>query len=162
MNTAAAEAAAHRLPILTLAARLAHTANRAVDQLRDIVLADAYQRAGPYGGYSELNADGWPLQLCLSLGPERTKVRLLGDPGWRLRRPNDRWKASEAALAEGFAAADAVALLSLAKDLLSRAQRAPDGIEAFRRGFVWLAASLAAPGAAVYLDAQPFAAQAWI
>lgn len=162
MNTAAADAAAFRLPILTLAARLAHTANRAVDQLHAIVLANAYQRVGPHGGYSELNADGWPLQLCLTLGPERTKVRLLGDPGWRLRYPKDRLKASEAALAESFVAADAAGLLHSAKDLLSRAQLAPEGIEAFRRGFVWVAVNLAAPGAAVYLDAQPLGAQAWM
>jgi hypothetical protein len=118
-----------------------------------LLAADA---SGTAGGWSELNADGTPLQLCLTLSGGTAKTRLLGDPGWFLADAGARYGASAAALRDCFTAAGSASLIPQALELLASVVTASDlGLDVWWRGFIWLAAGLNTPGAALYVDMAP-------
>jgi Prenyltransferase and squalene oxidase repeat len=113
------------------------------------------------GGYSELNSDGTPIQLCLTASPGgRRAVRIIADPAWRLSDPATRLAESSAALARALPMADAASLAPICATLLTHAVPAdPDAIRAFPSAFFWLGAGLGRPGFAIYADLRPHPTQ---
>jgi len=100
---------------------------------------------------SRLNNDGSPLQVCASLGPGGTGVRLLGDPAVELAGAA-RFEAACAALRAAGERGGAGALAELAE---SAARRFVDEqTMALDSGPAWLACGLGAPGVALYLTAR--------
>jgi hypothetical protein len=110
------------------------------------------------GGYSELNSDATPIQLCLTAGVGgRRAVRIIADPAWRLSDPAARLAESCVALAHALPMADAASLGPLCETLLAHAVPAgPNAIRAFPSAFFWLGAGLGRPGFAIYADLRSY------
>ena len=107
-------------------------------------------------GRSGLNHDGAPLQLCVGLGRDGPRYRLLGDPasdvvdiGLRFRRS---LRTTDSILASTGSGAIEPAIASTLNALVG-----DDGIfhpDHYPDGVVWLGAPLAGPGIALYVDAR--------
>ena len=114
------------------------------------------------GGRSELNNDGSPLQVCLSSSERGSSVRLIIDPAWYLGVPAERLEVSRNILVDALREAGAGELISLFLDMLEVAlppASAPDYqsvLTRFTRGFFWLGVGVDKPGAAIYMDMQPY------
>ena len=110
------------------------------------------------GGYSELNSDATPIQLCLTAGVGgRRAVRIIADPAWHLSDPAARLAESCVALAHALPMADAASLGPLCETLLAHAVPAgPNAIRAFPSAFFWLGAGFGRPGFAIYADLRSY------
>jgi len=117
---------------------------------------------GQGGGNSELNNDGSPLQLSLSLGTDQNRVRLIVDPAWALGDPTKRWQCS-ASIFNSVLAERATGSLHPLRDSLFALAIPQDeqALQAFTRGFLWVGASFDSPGVAVYVDMQPHGLTGW-
>lgn len=147
--------------LLAIGARLASEREFNVRSLGHSLLA-ARPDGGGFGGVSQLNNDGTPVQLCLSSSPERIGVRLIVDPAWQLSAPAERYEASLCALNEACERAGAVAMRPLCQTMLDVAR--PDDeriVNQFTRGFFWIGVGVGQHGLAVYLDTKPYGDSAW-
>jgi len=104
-------------------------------------------------GRSQLNWNGSPLQLLISLREDRATIRLLGDPIHDLTDPVARYETGRKALRAASAFADAPALRAAAESTLELAvSRGPATPGACHLGSVFVGVALGAPGAALYLS----------
>lgn len=123
-----------------------------VDELVQTMLA--LSGSSGQGGHSSLNANGSPLQLCLTLGARRQAVRFIADPASHLSDPIARAHAARVALHRliSFTGSDEILRLADATwDLLLPSKFAL--LRRYVEGIVWLGATTGSPGCAAYIDA---------
>ncbi|WP_322014702.1 prenyltransferase/squalene oxidase repeat-containing protein [Paraburkholderia sp. J12] len=143
------------------AARLAGLDRLAVSSAAQALLAPPLHGSPRRGGYSELNNDGHPAQLCLSQSDRGTGLRVLVDPGWFLGDASARLEASRAALAAALRDHGALDLSGPCETLLSTMLDADIAPERYPSGPLWLGVGLAQPGCAVYVDVRPLSEAVW-
>jgi len=105
-------------------------------------------------GHSVLNANGSPMELCITSTRNDLRVRCIADPAFDSQSPQARFQRSRrvlAALPALCRSAELSAICSRAIDLNVSA----DSIESYGDGVMWLGAGVADEGMAVYLDAYP-------
>lgn len=121
--------------------------------------------SGPHGavGISSLNADGTPLQLCLTTRASRWDVRLIADPACSIADPLHRAAVSRQAAYAVLKSARAEALTPLfdrSWDLLLAPS--PQQLQQYVEGVLWHGITLGSPGYAAYFDMTKDApATAW-
>jgi hypothetical protein len=129
----------------------AHVASAACKLLR---IADA-GLIGP-SAYSELNWNGFPLQLLFSFRQQKIACRLLGDPGSHLLNPVARYQLGKETLPALLAFAKADALSALTQSLIEQVVPGdPERLAQYAAGTMWLAAGLNSPGMAMYVAPAP-------
>jgi hypothetical protein len=115
------------------------------------------------GGRSSLNADGSPLQVCLTVRADGWDVRVIGDPACELVEPLMRARAARASVAALLRSTGSTGLAALAGTAWSTLlPDADEELAAYTEGVVWLGQTLDEPGCALYFDVtKPPPAQAW-
>src|SRR3954453_15014175 len=101
------------------AARLAGLDAGTVSSAGWALLSPPLRGAQLRGGFSELNNDGSPVQLCLSQSREGSRLRMLVDPAWFLSDVRARFPASRGAMATALQSGAANDLASTCDALLS-------------------------------------------
>ncbi len=109
----------------------------------------------PRRGYSTLNNDGDPLQLCLSFTRKGCRVRMIGDPGSTVVDPIARHATARQALAFTLNAGAASSLAPVCETTLRiTLPEDREGLSTLSGGGLWLGAALGQPGCAVYTTAR--------
>jgi len=118
--------------------------------------------SGRRGGFSELNNDGSPAQLCLSQSRDGTGLRMLVDPAWSLVDAPSRLAASRDALASALARGGADDLAPACEALLTTLllDEGP-ALYAYPSSLLWIGVGLGQPGCAVYVDVRPLGDAVW-
>jgi hypothetical protein len=145
--------------LISLAEQLASEPGRMADCCYQLLGADGSVH-GFFPGASCLNNDGSPLQLCLTSGRKGVALRAIGDPGAFYNSIEDRYRSSIQTLFSVIESNDAQELTPLAEETIALLiPRAYEERNAYKQGFVWIAASPDQPGIAFYLEmARPRAA----
>jgi hypothetical protein len=151
--------------LMKIAARLSNRDEMTVVALGHRLLAIP-PKGVTLGGVSQLNNDGTPLQLCLSMSEKNLGVRLIADPAWRLGLADERFEASlesfNAASEESSEESGAVEMRPLLQRLIDLAKPLDKRVvDQFTRGFFWIGRGLNQPGVAVYHDTKPYGDSAW-
>ncbi|SEF35193.1 hypothetical protein ABL840_19440 [Variovorax sp. NFACC27] len=116
---------------------------------------------GRRGGFSELNNDGSPAQLCLSQSREGTGLRMLVDPAWHLADAPARLVASREALALALERGGAGDLAPACEALLDALLLEEPALHAYPSSLLWIGTGLGQPGCAVYVDVRPLGDAVW-
>jgi hypothetical protein len=102
-------------------------------------------------GNSTLNNNGLPLQVCVSCGPSRRSVRLIGDPAAHINNPSDRMATAREVAHSLAVERTSPAFVSLADRLLEVALPSdPQAIAELQNGCLWLAGGAEPHGLAIY------------
>lgn len=102
---------------------------------------------------SSLNADGAPLQLCVTLSRNRQKYRLIADPASDARTLDERHARAFAALGPILASTGSMAMSPIVRSLLDELGPVDDPQHnKFPHGVFWVGASADSPGLALYVD----------
>jgi len=108
-------------------------------------------------GCSGLNADQAPMQLCITLSHKSAKFRLITDPASDEAVYSRRYLRAKNALRKTLELTRTQGIGELAEDLLNTfGPQSNSHLEDFKNGVFWLAASVDAPGIAVYLDTSVY------
>lgn len=105
-------------------------------------------------GRSVLNANGSPMEVCVTASAHALRVRGIGDPAFQFLHPGLRYEQSLRVL-------DALPALRRNAELAALCTRvidlniAHDCVADYTDGVMWLAAGIGSDGMAVYLDAYP-------
>jgi hypothetical protein len=138
--------------LISLAEQLAGKPGRVADCCYQLLGADGSVR-GFFPGASCLNNDGSPLQLCLTSGHKGIALRAIGDPGAFYSSTEERYSSSIQTLLSVIESNDALELTPLAKETIALLiPQACEERNAYKQGFVWIAASPDQPGIAFYLE----------
>lgn len=156
MNDPANSAIARSPQLLLAAASLAKCDEAHATSAACKLLGIADTRLIGVSAHSELNWNGFPLQLLLSLRQQKIAVRLLGDPGSHLFDPVARYQLGKEALPSLLAFAQADLLYPLAQNLIAQVVPGdPERLAQYAAGTLWLAAGLNSPGMAMYVAPAP-------
>lgn len=149
--------------LISLAEELAGEPGRMADCCYQLLGADDSVE-GFFPEVSCLNNDGTPLQLCLTSGPKGIALRAIGDPGAFYNSIEERYSSSIQTLLHVIETNDAKGLTQLAKKTIALLiPQASEQRNAYKQGFVWIAASPDQPGIAFYLEMGPLALEcAWL
>lgn len=138
--------------LISLAEQLAVEPGRMADCCYQLIDADSSVK-GFFPGASCLNNDGTPLQLCLTSGHKGIVLRAIGDPGAFYGSTEERYNSSMQTLFSVIESNDAQELTPLAKETIALLiPQAYEERNAYKQGFVWIAASPDQPGIAFYLE----------
>jgi len=138
--------------LISLAEQLAGDPGRMADCCYQLIGADSSVK-GFFPGASCLNNDGTPLQLCLTSGHKGIALRAIGDPGAFYTSTEERYNSSIQTLFSVIESNDAQELSPLAKETIALLiPQAYEERNAYKQGFVWIAASPDQPGIAFYLE----------
>lgn len=138
--------------LISLAEQLAGDPGRMADCCSQLIGADSSVK-GFFPGASCLNNDGTPLQLCLTSGHKGIALRAIGDPGAFYTSTEERYNSSIQTLFSVIESNDAQELSPLAKETIALLiPQAYEERNAYKQGFVWIAASPDQPGIAFYLE----------
>jgi hypothetical protein len=138
--------------LISLAEQLAGEPGRMADCCYQLLGADGSVR-GFFPGVSCLNNDGSPLQLCLTSGRQGIALRAIGDPGAFYSSTEERYRASIQTLFSAMERNHAEELTTLAKETIALlVPQAYEERNAYKQGFVWIAASPDQAGIAFYLE----------
>lgn len=140
----------------SLAAALSTAPAEKVLQLRDELLALPEDGQFAPGGLSGLNADGSPLQYCISASRDHCNGRFLSDPACVIGSPTQRYRHGYAALQRLYQSTGTTAIRHVSEDML-RFNLPAEGNgfdEAYPDGVFWLGASPDMHGLAVYMDGR--------
>ena len=147
--------------LLNISARVAGQSRKLVDFLSYSLLVSPSTSQACRGGVSELNNDGTPLQVCLSVSQSGIDSRLIADPAWYLGVPSERLKASKTILEAILPQSGAEGLQPLCQELFRALLPTKEqALEQFSRGFFWIGTGIGKAGLALYLDAKPYGDQA--
>jgi hypothetical protein len=138
--------------LISLAEQLAGEPGRMADCCYQLLGADG-SVCGFFPGVSCLNNDGSPLQLCLTSGRQGIALRAIGDPGAFYSSTEERYRASIQTLFSAMERNHAQELTTLAKETIALLiPQAYEERNAYKQGFVWIAASPDQAGIAFYLE----------
>jgi hypothetical protein len=115
------------------------------------------------GGYSGLNGDGSPLQLCVSLSLENAKCRLIADPASDDSGPRTRYDRARTVLRTALLATNTLSLQDPINELLAALGPQNEAhTDDFTHGVFWLGAAAEQSGIAIYVDMSVYpVADAW-
>ncbi|HYR26868.1 MAG TPA: hypothetical protein VEU30_00295 [Thermoanaerobaculia bacterium] len=105
-------------------------------------------------GHSVLNANGSPMELCITSTAKDLRVRCIGDPAFHFGNAFARYQSSRRVLASLPAVRRSGELESLCSRVIDL-NVSSDTLDAYEDGVMWLAAGVGDEGMAVYLDAYP-------
>lgn len=127
-----------------------------VVQLRDELLALPDDLQFVPGGRSGLNADGSPLQYCISSSLNGYSGRFISDPACIIGSPNQRYTKSYTALQLLYKSTGTTAIQHVFEQMLRFNLPSDAGSfdEAYPDGVLWLGASPDIKGLAVYMDGR--------
>lgn len=155
--------------LMSAAAQLAATeeprhdgADSLAARLTQLLADEGLERHGA-GGMSSLNADGTPLQLCLTTRASRWDVRLIADPACAIADPLQRAAISRRAAYAVLSDAKAEALRPLFdRSWAMLLASSPQQMQQYVEGVLWHGITLGSPGYAAYFDMTKEApAAAW-
>ena len=112
-----------------------------------------------HGGFSELNSDGTPIQVCLSYQSNGQKNRLITDPYWYLGDSGERQQRARRVLIRALEQTQAIDLLPACEILLD--QHCKTSSLKLNRGLFWLGMSHQQPGLALFADAAALDLAGW-
>jgi len=140
----------------SLATALSSAPAEKVLQLRDDLLALPEDFQYIPGGRSGLNADGSPLQYCISSSVNGYKGRFISDPACIIGSPHQRYTHSYAALQKLFENTGTRDIQQIYEGMLRF--NLPSDVDGFDHeypdGVLWLGASPDMDGLAVYMDGR--------
>lgn len=140
----------------SVAASLSKAPASSVMQLRDELLALPDDNQYQPGGRSGLNADGSPLQYCISTSTDGWNGRFLSDPACIIGSSSQRYRQSYDALQRLYGITGTQAIQPVFENMLSF--HLPASAENFDMdypdGVLWLGASPDAEGLAAYMDGR--------
>ena len=147
----------HRIEQLSsVAAALSSSPLCKVLQLRDQLLALPEDDRCRPGGRSGLNADGTPLQYCISTSADGWNGRFISDPACIVGSSPERYRQSYDALQGLYPVTGTMDIRPICEDMLQFHLRGTE--ETFDTdypdGVLWLGASPDATGLAVYMDGR--------
>lgn len=127
-----------------------------VDKLSKLLLALPEVHEKPIlGGRSGLNADGTPLQFCISSKKEGWAGRLIADPAHLYSRAETRFQKSLHSIYELFEKTDAQELRPLFDDMVTfHLPESRESMDEYPDGVFWVGAPLSGPGIAIYMDGR--------
>lgn len=105
-------------------------------------------------GHSVLNANGSPVELCITATADGLRVRGIGDPAFHRSSPAERYESSRQIL-------ESLPELRRSGELHALCARTiacnvpPDLLADYRNGVMWLASAVGGEGMALYVDAHP-------
>ncbi len=138
--------------------RSTHDLVRLAEGLLDIPKIDQHE---PPQGWSGLNGDGGPLQLCISLSALGTATRLLADPGYaQLDAAAQRISAAHRVL-RCVARPWPRVVAACAEMLRVVGPTAFGALTPYEKGFLWIGSGLDCQGLAVYLSMAPWGNNGW-
>jgi len=147
--------------LMKIAAKLSNQDERTVVTLGHRLLA-LPPKGAILGGVSQLNNDGTPLQLCLSMSGKKLGVRLIADPAWRLGLADQRFEASLDSFNAASEESGAIAMRPLWQRLIDLAKPLDKRVvDRFTRGFFWVGRGINLSGVAIYHDTKPYGDSAW-
>lgn len=140
-------------PLIELIARMAQRDVTRVHNLASIILN---VNTHDFGGVSDLNANGSPLQALICARKNRWSFRFIADPSSTCIDPIRRLHLSRNALAATLRIGGAHALRPSIECLLSQLLPKSDAaLCSYPTGMMRLALALDAPGAAIYVGSNP-------
>jgi hypothetical protein len=107
------------------------------------------------GGRSGMNANGTPLQFCISTRREGWAGRFIADPAFVIKDPVQRFQKSYQELQRLYSQTHTEGLKDFCEEMISF--HLPPGrkdLSAYPDGVFWFGASLSVPGIAVYMDGR--------
>jgi len=108
-------------------------------------------------GISSLNGDQAPMQLCIKSASDGISFRLIADPASDDSVHNRRYLRAKSALINTLELTQTCGLRPIAEELLAIfGPHNPQHADKFTHGVFWLAASVDAPGAAIYVDTSVY------
>ena len=124
-------------------------------QLRDVLLALPDDRQWDPSGRSGLNADGSPLQYCISTAQKGWAGRFISDPACIIGHPGQRYRFSYQALQQLYLQSQSQAIQEICEEMLRfHLPQEQEELEDYPDGVLWLGASPDGPGMAVYMDGR--------
>lgn len=144
----------------SVAAALSKAPAEKVLQLRDDLLALPEDGCFQPGGQSGLNADGTPLQFCISSSGEGWNGRFISDPACVIGSPADRYQHSYAALQKLYVNTGTQGIRHVCEDMLAfnlyddNTENNDSFDDHYPDGVLWLGASPDMNGLAVYMDGR--------
>ncbi|SDS99131.1 hypothetical protein SAMN05216490_2248 [Mucilaginibacter mallensis] len=146
----------HIEQLSSLAAALSKAPAKQVLQLRDELLALPGEDY-PFqpGGRSGLNADGSPLQFCISSSINGLNGRFISDPACIIGSTGQRYSHSYDALQKLYEITGSTAIQQICEDMLSfHLPVEKETLDDYPDGVLWLGASPDMDGIAVYMDGR--------
>jgi len=146
----------HIEQLSSLAAALSKAPAQQVLQLRDELLALPGEDY-PFepGGRSGLNADGTPLQFCISSSTNGLNGRFISDPACIIGSTGQRYSHSYAALQKLYKITGTTAIQQVCEEMLRfHLPVEKEILDDYPDGVLWLGASPDMDGIAVYMDGR--------
>lgn len=126
-----------------------------ITQLCDMMLAMPNQNEQMIpGGRSGLNADGTPIQFCMSSRKDKWAGRLITDPASIYKSVEQRFTKSLKAIEELFEARGSQELKPLFDDMVNFHLPENKSVDEYPDGLFWIGAPVDSDGIAIYMDGR--------
>jgi len=147
---------ADEVRLLSKAAQISGVDATMTESCASSLLGIPLDKTSVYPGYSTLNSNGSPLELCITSGASGLSARVLADPAFFVSGSLEQYRIGQKMMIQVLDASGCMAMQRLCGDTLDiLVGDDPDRIMEFKNGILWLGSAVMDRGIALYINADP-------